>query len=256
MLPTDTVYGLCADAFREEAVRKLYRLKGAPTSSRPRSSPPTKPSCWRPIPELAGQPLLRGPFTLILPNPARRLPWLTGDRPQTIGVRIPELAGEVAAVLEPGGRSRRDEREPAGWADPRSVDEIPEELRDGCAAVLDAGPLPGTPSTVIDLTPCAAEGAVPAGARADHDRGAAARDRHARRAALERSLAAAASQPFDSPGWRPLEEGYGRNGGYDPRMAVAQETLQHLRTAGLAEIDPEIAELLGRELERQRRRSS
>jgi glycine hydroxymethyltransferase len=34
-------------------------------------------------------------------------------------------------------------------------------------------------------------------------------------------------------------------------MAVANETLQHLRTAGLAEIDPEIAELLGKELERQ-----
>ncbi len=35
-------------------------------------------------------------------------------------------------------------------------------------------------------------------------------------------------------------------------MAVAQETLQHLRSAGLAEVDPEVAELLGRELERQR----
>jgi glycine hydroxymethyltransferase len=35
-------------------------------------------------------------------------------------------------------------------------------------------------------------------------------------------------------------------------MVVAQETLQHLRTAGLAEVDPAIAELLGRELERQR----
>src|SRR3954467_950487 len=35
-------------------------------------------------------------------------------------------------------------------------------------------------------------------------------------------------------------------------MAVAQETVQHLRTAGLTEVDPEIAELLGRELERQR----
>jgi glycine hydroxymethyltransferase len=35
-------------------------------------------------------------------------------------------------------------------------------------------------------------------------------------------------------------------------VAVAQETLQHLRTAGLAEIDPAIADLLGRELERQR----
>src|SRR5438105_8184884 len=35
-------------------------------------------------------------------------------------------------------------------------------------------------------------------------------------------------------------------------MAVAQETFQHLTTAGLAEVDPEIAELLGKELERQR----
>ena len=35
-------------------------------------------------------------------------------------------------------------------------------------------------------------------------------------------------------------------------MAVAQETLEHLRTAGLADVDPEIADLLGRELERQR----
>jgi glycine hydroxymethyltransferase len=35
-------------------------------------------------------------------------------------------------------------------------------------------------------------------------------------------------------------------------MAVAQETLQHLRSAGLAEVDPDIAELLTRELERQR----
>jgi glycine hydroxymethyltransferase len=35
-------------------------------------------------------------------------------------------------------------------------------------------------------------------------------------------------------------------------MAVAQETLQHLRSAGLTDVDPETAELLGRELERQR----
>src|SRR5512132_1587529 len=39
---------------------------------------------------------------------------------------------------------------------------------------------------------------------------------------------------------------------YDPGMAVAHETLEQLRTAGLADIDPEIAELLGKELERQR----
>ena len=35
-------------------------------------------------------------------------------------------------------------------------------------------------------------------------------------------------------------------------MAVAQETFQHLTTAGLADVDPEVADLIGRELERQR----
>jgi L-threonylcarbamoyladenylate synthase len=165
VLPTDTVYGLCADAFREEPVRKLYRLKGRADLQPTALLAADEAVLLEAIPELAGQPLLRGPFTLILPNPARRLPWLTGDRPQTIGVRIPELAGEVAAVLRQVGAVAATSANLPGGPDPRSVDEIPEELRDGCAAVLDAGPLPGTPSTVIDLTArgpvVLREGAVP-----------------------------------------------------------------------------------------------
>jgi L-threonylcarbamoyladenylate synthase len=39
-----------------------------------------------------------------------------------------------------------------GGPDPRRVDEIPDELRAAAAAVVDAGELPGTPSTVVDLT--------------------------------------------------------------------------------------------------------
>ena len=39
-----------------------------------------------------------------------------------------------------------------GGADPRRVGDIPQELLDGIAAVLDVGNLPGTPSTVLDLT--------------------------------------------------------------------------------------------------------
>jgi L-threonylcarbamoyladenylate synthase len=118
------------------------------------------------LPELRGRPLLRGPFTLILPNPARRLPWLTGDRPETIGVRIPAVSGEVAEVLQQVGAVAATSANLPGGPDPRTVDEIPLELREGCAAVLDAGPLPGAPSTVIDLTGpepvVLREGAVPA----------------------------------------------------------------------------------------------
>src|SRR4051794_10966550 len=44
----------------------------------------------------------------------------------------------------------------------------------------------------------------------------------------------------------------GRTRRKEPSMAVAHETFQHLTTAGLAEVDPQIAELLTQELERQR----
>ena len=53
-----------------------------------------------------------------------------------------------------------------GSADPRRIGEVPREILDGVAAVLDAGELPGTASTVLDLTGpeplVLREGAVPA----------------------------------------------------------------------------------------------
>jgi len=166
VLPTDTVYGLCADAFHEEPVRALYRLKGRHDSQPTALVAADETALLDAIPELRGQPLLRGPFTLILPNPGRRLSWLTGDRPETIGVRIPSLSGAVAEVLQQVGAVAATSANQPGGPDPRTVDEIPEELRARCAAVLDVGALPGTPSTVIDLTmgepAVLREGAVPA----------------------------------------------------------------------------------------------
>jgi L-threonylcarbamoyladenylate synthase len=167
VLPTDTVYGLCADPFHEDPVRRLYRLKGRDDLQPTAIVAADEAALLDAMPELRGQPLLRGPFTLILPNPGRRFPWLTGDRPETIGVRIPALSGEVAEVLQQVGAVAATSANRPGGPDPRSVDEIPEELRDGCAAIIDAGRLPGTPSTVIDLTGgepvVLREGAVPAG---------------------------------------------------------------------------------------------
>ena len=53
-----------------------------------------------------------------------------------------------------------------GGRDPASLDEVPEEIRRGVGALIDAGLLPGTPSTVVDLTGpqprVLREGAVPA----------------------------------------------------------------------------------------------
>jgi L-threonylcarbamoyladenylate synthase len=166
VLPTDTVYGLCADAYREEPVRELYRLKGRGEGQPTALVAADADVLVDAIPELRGRPLLRGPYTLILPNPSRRLPWLTGDRPETIGVRLPAFSADVAAILRQVGAVAATSANRPGEPDPRTVDDIPEEIRGACGAVLDVGPLPGIPSTVLDLTGpepiVLREGAVPA----------------------------------------------------------------------------------------------
>jgi L-threonylcarbamoyladenylate synthase len=166
VLPTDTVYGLCADPFREEPVRKLYRVKGReelqPTALVAADTDVLEDA----LPELREWKHLRGPYTLILPNPERRFPWLTGDRPDTIGVRLPVFTGDVAAILQQVGAVAATSANRPGEPDPRAVEDIPDEIRAACGAVVDVGPLPGTPSTVVDLTGpepvVLREGAVPA----------------------------------------------------------------------------------------------
>lgn len=158
VLPTDTVYGLCADAFREDPVRRLYRLKGREELQPTALVAAEVDVLLEAVPELLGRSdaiartLLPGPYTLILPNPARRFPWLTGNRPETIGVRVPRISGDPAEVLHRVGAVAATSANRPGEPDPRTVDEIPEELRASCGAVLDIGPLPGSPSTVLDLT--------------------------------------------------------------------------------------------------------
>jgi L-threonylcarbamoyladenylate synthase len=53
-----------------------------------------------------------------------------------------------------------------GGPDPRRLGDVPEEIREGCGALVDGGELPGVPSTVVDLTDdvpvVLREGAVPA----------------------------------------------------------------------------------------------
>lgn len=172
ILPTDTVYGLCVDAYRSEPAERLYRLKG-----RDRTQPSalvaadveTLIEC---VPELRGpiaaaaRALLPGAFTLILPNPARRFRWLTGASPETIGVRVPALEGATRAVLDRVGCIVATSANLPGGPDPRRLEDVPEAIRSGATAEIDGGDLPGTPSTVLDLTQAEPqvlrEGAVPA----------------------------------------------------------------------------------------------
>jgi L-threonylcarbamoyladenylate synthase len=158
ILPTDTVYGLVASARSAAPAEKLYEVKGR--------------DLWQPsallaadletllewLPELTGRAgviagaLLPGPYTLILPNPARRYPWITGDNPETIGVRVPELPDLVDRILSLVGCVVATSANLPGGPDPRRVEDIPPEILERVATVVDAGELPGTPSTIIDFS--------------------------------------------------------------------------------------------------------
>jgi L-threonylcarbamoyladenylate synthase len=172
VLPTDTVYGLCADAYREGPVLRAYRLKGREEQKPAALLAADVDALLECVPELRGRAatlaraLLPGPFTLVLPNPARRFRWLGGARPDTIGVRVPDLPGPARAVVERMGAVMATSANLAGGPDPRRLDDVPEEIRSRCGAELDVGELPGTPSTVLDLTGpeprVLREGAVPA----------------------------------------------------------------------------------------------
>jgi L-threonylcarbamoyladenylate synthase len=172
ILPADTVYGLCADPFREEPVRRAYALKGREEGKPAALFARDVDTVVASIPELRGRAeeilraLLPGPYTLVLPNPARRLPWLGGARTDTIGVRVPVLPEPSRAVLAEVGAVMATSANAAGGPDPRVLADVPPPIREGCGAELDVGELPGTPSTVVDLTGgeprVLREGAVPA----------------------------------------------------------------------------------------------
>jgi L-threonylcarbamoyladenylate synthase len=158
VLPFDTVYGLAADPYRDEPTRRLYRLKGREETQPSALVAADLDYLLECVPELRGRSaviareLLPGPFTLIFPNPARRFRWLTGANQDAIGIRVPELEGPAREVLDRVGAVVATSANRPGEPDPKRLEDVPEEIRSGAAAVVDGGELRGTPSTVVDLT--------------------------------------------------------------------------------------------------------
>ena len=158
ILPTDTVYGLVADGYREAPTRWLYTLKRRPETMPCALLAADLEAILDAVPELRGRAavaaraLLPGAFTLVLPNPARRFRWLCGNNPLAIGVRVPVLPAAAKAVVERVGLLASTSANLHGGPEARTLDDVPEALRARAGALIDAGRLPGTPSTVLDLT--------------------------------------------------------------------------------------------------------
>ena len=137
ILPTDTVYGLCALPEHEQV---LYELKG-----RDRSKPvallaadvDSLVAVVTGLDRAVLERYLPGPFTLVV---------------GAVGVRVPELPPSAAAVVGAVGVVAATSANLSDGPDPRLVDDVPEEIRAACGAIVDAGELPGVPSTVVDVT--------------------------------------------------------------------------------------------------------
>jgi L-threonylcarbamoyladenylate synthase len=136
ILPTDTVYGLCALPEHEDV---LYEIKDRDRSKPVAVLAADLEALAAAVPGLERSVLERylpGPYTLIVGK---------------VGVRVPELPPAAAEVVRAVGVVAATSANLAGGPDPRRVEDIPEEIRAACDAIVDAGELPGVPSTVIDL---------------------------------------------------------------------------------------------------------
>jgi L-threonylcarbamoyladenylate synthase len=158
LFPADTVYALGTEPDSREGVDRLYRLKGRL---------PDKPAAvmffdleiaLAALPELGPRTregvegLLPGGVTLLLPNPARRYPLACGPDPERLGLRVPLLEGELAPLSAVSWPVLQSSANRSGGPDAARLADVDEELRAGVDLILDGGELPGTPSTVLDLT--------------------------------------------------------------------------------------------------------
>jgi L-threonylcarbamoyladenylate synthase len=157
VFPTDTVYGLGTHPDSVEGVHRLYWIKG-------RS--PDRPAAvlffdleqaLAELPEIgtktrgAIERLLPGPVAVLVPNPGTRFPLACGAEPARLGLRVPKLDDKLAKLANVKVPILQSSANPTGDADPRSLEEVDPRIRRDVDVELDAGVLPGTPSTVIDL---------------------------------------------------------------------------------------------------------
>lgn len=153
--PTDTFYGLGCDIFNKQAILKVQQLKNQPTG-KPFSfiCPDLKElSQYAIVTNYAYKTLKRllpGPYTFVLEG-SRQVPKLMLARQKTVGIRVPDNAVCHALVKALGNpllstsiTGADDSYVLHGW-------EVEEMYGRRIDMVLDSGPVPGNPSSVVSL---------------------------------------------------------------------------------------------------------
>lgn len=156
--PTETVYGLGADALNEEAARKTYEAKGRPsdnplivhiadyealdfiTADRPEQTKELADQFWP------------GPLTMIFQKSEQVPPGTTGGL-ETVAVRMPDHPAALALIRAGGGYVSGPSANTSGRPSPTSAGHVEEDLGGKIDIILDAGPVEiGVESTIVDMT--------------------------------------------------------------------------------------------------------
>lgn len=157
-IPTETVYGLAADASNEGAVRRIFAAKGRPAdhplivhvadaaalahwaSTVPPAAAVLAEACWP------------GPLTVLVPRASHVLDVVTGGRP-TVGVRVPAHPLTTELLTRFGGGLAAPSANRFGHVSPTTAQHVVDDLGDAVDLVLDGGPCPvGVESTIVDCT--------------------------------------------------------------------------------------------------------
>jgi tRNA threonylcarbamoyl adenosine modification protein (Sua5/YciO/YrdC/YwlC family) len=157
VLPTDTVYGLAADAFSADAVERLVSAKGRGREMPPPvliGAPATLEALAAEVPawlRAMTAELWPGPLTVIC-REQPSLSWDLGETRQTVAVRVPNH--DVAlAVLKATGPLAVSSANRTGEPAATTIDDAERMLGDAVAVYLDAGTSPGgVASTILDVT--------------------------------------------------------------------------------------------------------
>lgn len=157
VLPTDTVYGVGADAFTPAAVQALLDAKG-----RGRQMPPpvlmpdvrTLDGLARDVPEAAralAEAFWPGALTIIV-HAQPSLAWDLGETHGTVALRVPDHPLALA-LLRRTGPLAVSSANLTGQPSAVTAQEAAEQLGDSVPVFLDGGPTPGpVPSTIVDAT--------------------------------------------------------------------------------------------------------
>ena len=152
--PTETVYGLGADATDADAVERLFELKGRPRAKPVSIGVPTVAAALQYTdPTTRAEQFMRrflpGPVTVVVAKRATVPDVVTAGEPK-VGVRVPAHDQALVLFSAAGIPVTATSANRSGAGSVRRVAALDDEIRAGVAAVVDGGKTPGGGSTVVD----------------------------------------------------------------------------------------------------------